>query len=181
MPSALAHASDPRQPLALLAAHRLLGELATDARQFADAEQHLQASLTLADACAAPYERALTLLALTQLRAITGDVDMARQHIDAVRTICVPLGATPTLARADALVAQLDAAHPATTSYPAGLSAREVEVLRLVAAGLSNPQVGERLFLSPRTVEQHLRSIFNKTSAPSRAAAARWAAENGIA
>jgi DNA-binding CsgD family transcriptional regulator len=177
---ALIHATEPRQPLALLAAHRLLGELDTDAGLFATAAQHLNTSLALADACAAPFERALTLLALAQLRALTGDVDMARQCVDEVRTICVPLDATPTLAHADALAARLDARQSAPPSYPAGLSAREVEVLRLVAAGLSNPQVGERLFLSRRTVEQHLRSIFNKTGVPSRVAAARWADEHGL-
>jgi DNA-binding CsgD family transcriptional regulator len=177
---ALAYASEPRQPLALIAAHRLLGELASEAGTFDVAMQHLDTSLALADACTAPYERALTLLALTQLRAITGDSDMARQCVNEVRTICVPLGATPTLARADALAARLDAAPSTTPSYPAGLSAREVEVLCLVAAGLSNPQVGERLFLSPRTVEQHLRSIFNKTGVSSRVAAARWAAEHDL-
>jgi DNA-binding CsgD family transcriptional regulator len=177
---ALALATDPRQPLALLAAHRLLGELATEAGAFDAATQHLGASLALADACAAPYERALTLLAQAQMRATTGDIDMARQCVDEVRTICVPLGAKPALARADALAARLDAAQSTAPSYPAGLSAREVEVLRLVAEGLSSPQIGERLFLSPRTVEQHLRSIFNKTGVPSRAAAARWAAEQGL-
>jgi DNA-binding CsgD family transcriptional regulator len=177
---ALALATAPRQPLALLAAHRLLGALATEAERFDAAQQHLNASLALADACAAPFERALTLLALAQLRATTGDSMLARQHIDAVRTICVPLGATPTLARVDALAARLDARQSAPPSYPAGLSAREVEVLRLVALGLSNPQVGARLFLSRRTVEQHLRSIFHKTGLPPRVAAARWADEHDL-
>jgi hypothetical protein len=69
---ALAAASEPGQPLALLAAHRLLGELATAAPRHADAQAHLDAALALADACAAPYERALTLLALAELRAATG-------------------------------------------------------------------------------------------------------------
>ena len=71
--NALAHATEPRQPLALLAAHRLLGALDTEAGRFADAETHLQSSLALADACAAPYERALTLLAMAELRAATGE------------------------------------------------------------------------------------------------------------
>ncbi len=53
-------------------------------------------------------------------------------------------------------------------------------MLRLVAEGLSNPQVGARLFLSPRTVEQHLRSIFNKTGVTSRVSAARWAADHAL-
>jgi DNA-binding CsgD family transcriptional regulator len=60
------------------------------------------------------------------------------------------------------------------------LSAREVEVLVLVAEGLTDPQVAERLYLSPRTVSQHLRSIYRKLGVPSRAAAAREAVERGL-
>jgi hypothetical protein len=70
---ALAHATEPRQPLALLAAHRLLGEIDTVAGRHEDAALHLDAALALADACAAPYERALTLLALAELRSRPGD------------------------------------------------------------------------------------------------------------
>lgn len=177
---ALVLAIEPRQPLALLQAHRLLGELDTDARRYNDAARHLDTALELADACQAPYEQGLTLLAIAELRAASGETEAARQLLDKVRATGEPLGAKPMLARAAALVARLAATHTATPSFPAGLSAREVEVLRLVAEGLSNPQVGERLFLSPRTVEQHLRSIFNKTGVPSRTAAARWAAEHGL-
>jgi len=60
------------------------------------------------------------------------------------------------------------------------LSAREVEVLGLVAEGLTDPQVAERLYLSPRTVGQHLRSIYRKLGVPSRAAAAKVAVERGL-
>ncbi|NWJ46743.1 MAG: tetratricopeptide repeat protein [Chloroflexi bacterium] len=66
------------------------------------------------------------------------------------------------------------------TGYPANLSEREVEVLRLVAQGLSNPEIAEKLVLSRRTVEAHLRSIFNKLDVTSRTAAARFAVENGL-
>jgi len=104
---ALAHATEPRQPLALLAAHRLRGELDTDAGRFDDAATHLNASLALADACEAPYERALTLLAMAELRAATGETSVAHTLVDAVRAICTPLGAQPALARADALAARL--------------------------------------------------------------------------
>jgi ATP/maltotriose-dependent transcriptional regulator MalT len=59
--------------------------------------------------------------------------------------------------------------------YPAGLSPREVEVLELVTQGLTNAEVGEQLFISPRTVSQHLRSVYNKLGVNSRTAAvARW-------
>jgi DNA-binding CsgD family transcriptional regulator len=177
---ALALASEPRQPLALLQAHRLLGELDIEARRFEGAQVHLDAALALAHACEAPYERALTLLALVALRAATEEREEAMHLLDKIRTICEPLGAKPALAHADALAARLDATQPAAPSYPAGLSAREVEVLRLVAQGLTNPQVAERLYLSPRTVEQHLRSIYNKTGVSTRAAATAFAYEHGL-
>jgi DNA-binding CsgD family transcriptional regulator len=60
------------------------------------------------------------------------------------------------------------------------LSAREVEVLVLVAEGMTDPQVAERLYLSPRTVGQHLRSIYRKLGVPSRAAAATEALQRGL-
>jgi DNA-binding NarL/FixJ family response regulator len=138
------------------------------------------ASLTLADACRAPYERALTLLALAEMHAAAGERDAAQARLAEVRSICEPLGAQPALARADAVAARLIASPPSVPSYPAGLSAREVEVLRLVTDGLSNPQIAARLFLSPRTVEQHLRAVYNKTGVPSRTAAVRWATDHGL-
>jgi DNA-binding CsgD family transcriptional regulator len=176
---ALVHAATPRQPLALLAAHRLRGELATDAARFADAQSDLDTAFALADACEAPYERALTLLALATLRLATGDTQRARTLLEDARTICARLGATPALARADALLAHLSPTSPAV--YPAGLSAREVEVLRLVAQGWTDRQVADHLFLSPRTVSQHLRSIYNKLGVSTRAAATHFAVEQGIA
>jgi len=63
---------------------------------------------------------------------------------------------------------------------PADLSAREIEVLRLVADGLTDPQVAQRLYLSPRTVGHHLTSIYRKLGVPSRAAASREAVERGL-
>jgi DNA-binding CsgD family transcriptional regulator len=174
---ALAHATAPRQPLALLAARRLMGELDAQAGRYEDADSHLDAALRLADACQAPYERALTLLATAHLRSATGDNAAARALLGEVRALCEPLGAQPTLDRAAALLAQLSPAP----AFPAGLSAREVEVLRLVAQGLTNPQVAERLFLSPRTVEQHLRSVYGKLGVATRAAATHFAVSHGLA
>jgi DNA-binding CsgD family transcriptional regulator/tetratricopeptide (TPR) repeat protein len=67
-----------------------------------------------------------------------------------------------------------------TPTYPAGLTAREVEVLRLVAQGLTDAQVAEQLVISPRTVNTHLTSIFNKLGVNSRASAARFAVEQHL-
>jgi predicted ATPase/DNA-binding CsgD family transcriptional regulator len=67
-----------------------------------------------------------------------------------------------------------------TTSYPAGLSAREAEVLKLVAKGLTNARIAQELFISPRTVDRHLNSIYRKVGISSRAAATRFAAEHNL-
>jgi predicted ATPase/DNA-binding CsgD family transcriptional regulator len=75
---------------------------------------------------------------------------------------------------------------PATTSasppftHPAGLTAREVEVLRLVARGLTNTQIAQELVLSEKTVATHLTHIFNKTNSENRAAAAAFAIRHGL-
>ncbi len=65
-------------------------------------------------------------------------------------------------------------------SYPAGLSAREVDVLRLVATGLTNAEVAGELFLSSRTVNWHLGSIYRKLGFHSRTEATRFAIEHGL-
>jgi DNA-binding CsgD family transcriptional regulator len=64
--------------------------------------------------------------------------------------------------------------------HPAGLTSREVEVLGLVATGLTNTQVAQRLFLSPRTVQRHLNSVYHKIGVSSRTAATRFAMEHGL-
>ena len=68
-----------------------------------------------------------------------------------------------------------------TPEHPGGLTSREVEVLGLVAEGLTNAQVAQRLFLSPRTVDTHLTSIYHKLGVSSRATAVRFALDHGLA
>ncbi len=68
----------------------------------------------------------------------------------------------------------------ARLAHPAGLTAREIEVLRLVAGGLTDAQVAERLTLSPRTVSSHLYSIYSKLGVTSRTAATRFALEHAL-
>ena len=69
---------------------------------------------------------------------------------------------------------------PSAPEHPAGLTSREVEVLRLVATGMTNAQVAQRLFVSPRTVHRHLNSIYHKLGVGSRSAATRFAMEHGL-
>ena len=60
------------------------------------------------------------------------------------------------------------------------LTEREVEVLRLLAAGLTNRDIADKLVLSPRTVQAHLYKIFNKLDVTTRSAATRYAVEQGL-
>ena len=66
------------------------------------------------------------------------------------------------------------------TTHPAGLTAREMEVLCLVAQGLTDAQVADRLVISPRTVNTHLTSIYSKLGVDSRTAATRYAIERQL-
>jgi tetratricopeptide (TPR) repeat protein len=109
---ALAAANAPRQPLLLLASHRLLGDLDREAGREDEAGAHLDAALALAGACDAPYERALTLLAVATLDATSGDAAGALTALDEAQAICAHLGAAPTLARAAILAATLVSAPP---------------------------------------------------------------------
>jgi DNA-binding CsgD family transcriptional regulator len=182
--AALSLAADPRQPLVLLVAHRLLGEAATASGRFQEANHHLAAALDLATACAAPFEEALTQLAQAEAATAAGETARTPDLLSSVRVVSASLGAAPTVAKVDALAARLAARLGETRSadrvLPAGLSAREVAVLRLVAMGMTNPEVARELSISPRTVGHHLASVYAKLGETSRAGATRRAAELGL-
>jgi DNA-binding NarL/FixJ family response regulator len=103
-------------------------------------------------------------------------------------TAAFEAGRALTLDQALAEAEQVTVPEPAPHSpsrdpqspYPAGLTDREVEVLRLVARGLTSAQVAEQLVISTVTVNTHLRNIFSKLGVNSRAAATRWAVEHGL-
>jgi hypothetical protein len=97
--SALDLAQRPRQPLGLISAHRMLGELLTDAGRFDESSEHLIESRRLAHACEAPFELALTLIALAAFHLATGAQPEAADCLADARAICEPLGAAPALQR----------------------------------------------------------------------------------
>jgi DNA-binding CsgD family transcriptional regulator len=103
-----------------------------------------------------------------------GDVDAAEMEFDAARRIFQQLGARPDLTRVEVI------SRPLKPAPAGGLSAREIQVLRLVAAGKTNRQIAAALFISERTVERHLSNIFNKLDLPSRAAATAYAYEHQL-
>jgi DNA-binding CsgD family transcriptional regulator len=179
--SALSLASGPRQPLRLITAYRLLGEIDRRQGNVQRAADRITASLNLADACVAPFERALSLLALAELHLSTGEVEGARRLLEEARGICHELEAHPTLDRIAALELEADAVRPETRDTPDGLTPREVEVLQLVAAGQSNRQIADALFLSPRTVERHIANIYLKADLHNKAEATAYAMRHGLA
>ncbi len=172
---ALLLARAPRQPLALLAAHRLQGEIETQIGHFADARRDLDAALVLAEACAAIYERALTLLALADLERRVGESSAARSMLEEARSIFEALGATPALARTDELSAHLGDGSRVESFAEFDLTPREVEVLRLLANGGRNREIADELFLSARTVERHIANLYAKIGVTSRSEAIAFA------
>jgi len=175
---ALELASSPDQPLVQFGAHVILGELAMAEGRYTEAEEHLNAALGLATACEAPYEQAQALLALAELgiatRSETGSL------LAEVRAICEPLSAVPLLARLDTLSARTVAKKPAA-AHPAGLTEREMEVLRLVARHYTDKEIAEALFISPYTVSTHVKHVLTKLGAASRREAAALAVQHGLA
>jgi DNA-binding CsgD family transcriptional regulator len=177
--AAVERAREPRQPLALLMAYRLLGELDTAEGCIDEAGQHLNEALSLASACAAPFERALTLFALAELEAAAGRPSDALVLLEEVRKTATGLDACPLLERVEGLSNRLERETRSSTT-PGGLSPRELEVLRLVTQGLTDAEIAEQLFISPRTVSGHLQSIYNKLGLSSRTAAAAFAFANDL-
>ncbi len=82
--------------------------------------------------------------------------------------------------KAPAPVPQTLVSPPAAPTYPDGLTAREVEILRLLATGLTGVEIAERLVISPRTVSTHISSIYNKIGVSTRSAATRYAIEHEL-
>jgi DNA-binding NarL/FixJ family response regulator len=103
-----------------------------------------------------------------------GDEDGADLELDAARSIFARLGAGPDLARIDTLTNSIASINTHR------LTARDLQVLRLVAAGRTNASVAAELALSERTIERHLSNIFTKLDLSTRTAAAAWAYEHGL-
>jgi DNA-binding NarL/FixJ family response regulator len=122
----------------------------------------------------APYEAARARVVVGLACRALGDEDAARMELEAARRVFGDLQAGPDLARVDALMG--------SASAPAGhgLTARELEVLRMVATGRTNRTIAGELFLSEKTIARHLSNIFVKLGVATRAAATAYAYEHGL-
>src|SRR5690606_32768217 len=122
----------------------------------------------------APYEAAQVRALIGRACRRLGDEETARSHCEAAARTFDRLGAAPALAGLESPVDEPEA-------FPANrLSARELQVLGLVAQGRSNREIAARLFISEHTVAGHLSSIFGKLGVNSRTAAAAYAFDHGL-
>ena len=118
----------------------------------------------------APYEVARTRALLARACSELGDAEAARLELEAACAIFRKLGAAPDLARVE----------PPADGDSHGLSGRELEVLRLVAAGKSNREIAGELVISEHTVARHVQNIYRKLRLSSRAAATAFAFEHDL-
>lgn len=142
--------------------------------------EHERARMLLEDAvdrfqrCGAPFEAGRARLELAASLIALGRANAARREATAALESLEELGAALDAGRARRLLAQVG------SQAPAPVTGREREVLRLVAEGLTNRQIADRLVLSEHTVHRHVTNILRKLDLPSRAAAAAHAVRAGL-
>ena len=146
------------------------GETEEARRAFEDAvDSFAQAS--------APYDSAVARLGLARALATLGRDEAAAAEALTAREAFVALGASRDVERADEPLAAADERASEATGE---LTTREVEILRLVAQGLSDAQIAERLVVSPHTVHRHVANVRAKLRLPSRAAAVAYASRANL-
>jgi LuxR family maltose regulon positive regulatory protein len=159
---------------------RVSGWLAQMRGDFDRARRHLEDAVALFTESGAPYEAARSRLALAQALAAGGRSDASREEARRALEQMNALGARTQAQVAQRFLEGLDApAQPLPHEGDPLLSAitrREQQVLQLIAHGLTNHEIAERLFLSEHTVHRHVANILAKLDLPSRAAAAAFAA-----
>jgi DNA-binding CsgD family transcriptional regulator len=165
---------------------RVLGEMEILLEAWPQAHAHLSAAEEMARREGLVPEVAYALMAQGKLALAhggRGSVAQARTVFEQAHALFRQIGMSGEAQALQARLEHLPKKAPTrhVRSLPAGLSAREVEVLRLVAAGRSNRQIAQALVLSEKTVINHLTSIFNKTCTENRAAATAFAIRHGLA
>lgn len=115
------------------------------------------------------------------LRATTPDAGRAETLLTAALAAFRQLGMTPWERQAGEALSRIRGAGRPSRARPAGLTDREVDVLRLVARGYSDRQISEELYVSPRTVNAHIRNMLGKTLCSNRTELSVWAVEHDLA
>jgi LuxR family maltose regulon positive regulatory protein len=174
-----------REHFGAVAAHLAAAELAESGGAFERAGRELERAVAVAARGGGLPERACALMRLADARRRDGDLETARELTVEARAA---LDACPSSAlleqRLSAAERMLHLAQIRTTRPAAGvgeaLSTRELAVLRLLPTGLSQREIGDRLYVSMNTVKTHLRNVYRKLDAPTREDAVARAKELGL-
>ncbi len=164
------------------------GLLAAAAGDLPTARARLEEAIDRFGDTAAPFEMGRTRIDLARVLHRLGNRGAAREELLAARAQLEEIGAHGESARVTALLQELGAEPAGEAAVTPGedrrrvhgLTPRQREVLRHVAQGLSNREIGERLYVSEFTVKRHIADILTRLDLPSRAAAATFAARHGI-
>ena len=180
-------AASAGHPDALAALAHALGETALAEGDGETAAQQLSRAVELHEDLDIPFERAQILVRSGVAFAAAGDRETAPEHLAEAHRVARKLGAAPLAAEAAGEIVALGeplerhvGKRAAADHENGGLSRRELEVMQLVAAGLTNREIAARLVLSTRTVDMHVRSILNKLRCRTRTEAAARAAALGL-
>lgn len=152
-------------------ADRYLARIAALNGETDTAEAYLTSALEMDRRMGSVVHVAETLARRALFALALGSTERALQWAGEARAVAAPIGQTRVLNLLDPVM---------TANGPDGLTEREVEVLRLLAEGLSNRAIGERLYISSNTAANHVRSILLKTGAANRTQAAMYAADHEL-
>jgi DNA-binding NarL/FixJ family response regulator len=170
-------ASNPSMWLRAMAA-AAEGAVLVSAGQPREALAPLREAVTIWGELDAPYEAARTRMLVGRACQALGDRDGAQMEFDAAARVFRAFGAAPALATLERLETDRTAAGP---TNPDGLTARELEVLKLMAQGKTNRAIARQLAISEKTVARHVSNIFTKLNLSSRAAATAYAFTHHLA
>jgi DNA-binding NarL/FixJ family response regulator len=161
-------------------ASRAAGWVAMAAGHADEARRHLEDAVDHFRQSGAPFELAQARLGLARALSQGGRSDEAAAEARRALDLLTELKAEFHMGLARAFLDERPRGGDTPPAVAAGLTPREIDVLRLVAEGLSNQAIGERLFVSEHTVHRHVANILNKLSVSSRAAAVAQAARRGL-
>ena len=147
------------------------------------ARRELEDAVDLFEKSGAPFEAAHARVLLASVLAHLGRADAGLAEVERARAALIRLDAKVELARAESVHRRLSS-RPPDASQPrrdsGGLTARELEVLRLISSGLSNQAIADRLCISEHTVHRHVANTLSKLDVPSRSAAVAQGAKLGL-
>jgi DNA-binding NarL/FixJ family response regulator len=155
------------------------GNLAARRRRWAQAAAHYEVAIAANQEAGHPHNAVEAMIGLGRAAAQLGRADEAVRQLRAAEAVAAAIGSPQREAEVRAALA--DVGEAGGGALPDGLTGRQAEVLRLLAAGLSNKDIAAELFLSPATVERHLATVYRKLGVGGRVEAARYALSHGLA